>query len=308
MIYERNVRKNNCKLFECFFKSSDIGSFNHYYLKGLMYNEIKPKSINDCLMKQLYDGYNYLLINSINNFEERIIKRFFYILDEIVLDNNIILKLQTEYLLCDKSPIEKSIDLMIEVIKIIDNYEFNSYLKNNKNLIGVVFLNYSLVHHNLFPINPFVNKQMVKEFDELIELYNNQNVIKLTEFILKLEINQKLKRNKQEKQYYLKIENLRFQDIYNKLNELKEHLRNEYYVEHIYVYGSFCDNNNRFDSDIDLLCDFCRDITYDEKCKIKEKLEHYLFGVFKRFVDIHMMSNYITSQMIVSLENIKNIY
>ena len=62
MIFERNIRKNNCKLFECFFKSKDIGSFNHYYLKGLMYNEIKPKSINDCLIKQLYDGYNYLLI------------------------------------------------------------------------------------------------------------------------------------------------------------------------------------------------------------------------------------------------------
>lgn len=308
MIFERNIRKNNCKLFECFFKSKDMASFNHYYLKGLMYNEIKPKSINDCLIKQLYDGYNYLLINSVNNLEERIINRFFYLLDGIVLDTNIILKLQTKYLLCEESPIEKSIELMIDIINIVDEYDFSYFFKNIKNLIGVVFLNYSLVHYNLFSINPFVNKEMTKQFDDLIEQYNKGNKVSLTELILKLEIDQKTKKNKQEKRYYLNIKKLTFTDIYNRLNEIKESLKNNYSVNHIYVYGSFCDSNNRFDSDIDLLCDFNRDITYDEKNKIKEKLENYLFGIFDRFIDIHMMSNYITSQMIVSLENIKKIY
>lgn len=194
MIFERNIRKNNCKLLECFFKSSDIGSFNHYYLKGLMYNEIKPKSINDCLIKQLYDGYNYLLINSVNNLEERIIKRFFYLLDEIVLDTNIILNMQTKYLLCEESPIEKSIELMVDIINIVNNYDFSCFFKKIKNLIGVVFLNYSLVHHNLFSINPFINKEMIKQFDELIEIYNKGDKVPLTEFILKLEIDQKKKK------------------------------------------------------------------------------------------------------------------
>lgn len=308
MIFEKNIRKNNCKLFECFFKASNKENFNHYYLKSLMYNEIKPKSINDCLIKQLYDAYNYLLVNSTSNLEERIIKRVFFIIDEIIIDPTISLQLQTKYLLFEDNDIEKSIELMIDIIKIIDSQNVSKFIKDSKKLIGVLFLNYSLIHHNMFSINPFLNKEMKDEFDRLIELYNKNDVIPLINFILDLEISQKNKKNKQQKSYYLNLKDLTFTDVYDKLEDLKELLKLKFYVNHIYIYGSFGDNNNRFDSDIDLLCDFNRDITYNEKLKVKENLEYYLFGLFNRYVDIHMMSNYITSQMVVSLENIKKIY
>lgn len=308
MIHERNIRKNNCKLFECFFKTTDIERFNHYYLKNLMYNEIKPKSITDCYIKQLYDAYNYLLVNSMSNLEERIIKRFFYIFNEIELDRNIILDLQTNFLLIDENPIEKSVSLLIDIIKIIDNLNISDNLKSFKNLIGTLFMNYCFVHYNLFCVNPFSNKKSTEYFDNFINEYIKGNKVLLTEFILQLQLNQKEKKNKQKKEYYKNLIDLNLNDIYKQTNEIKDILVNEYKVNHLYIYGSFCDNNNRFDSDIDLLCEISDDLTYQEKLKTKEKLENYLFGVFKRFIDIHMMSKYITSQMIVSMENLKKIF
>ena len=308
MIHERNIRKNNCKLLECFLKTTDIERFNHYYLKNLMYNEIKPKSITDCYIKQLYDAYNYLLVNSMSNLEERIIKRFFYIFNEIELDRNIILDLQTNFLLIDENPIEKSVSLLIDIVKIIDNLNISDNLKSFKNLIGTLFMNYCFVHYNLFCVNPFSNKKSTEYFDNFINEYIKGNKVLLTEFILQLQLNQKEKKNKQKKEYYKNLIDLNLNDIYKHTNEIKDILVNEYKVNHLYIYGSFCDNNNRFDSDIDLLCEISDDLTYQEKLKTKEKLENYLFGVFKRFIDIHMMSKYITSQMIVSMENLKKIF
>jgi len=70
-------------------------------------------------------------------------------------------------------------------------------------------------------------------------------------------------------------------EILSRLVELKPMLHNEYAVKKIGLFGSFSDNSNTKDSDIDILVEFERPIGW----KVFT-LELYLEKVFGRKIDI----------------------
>ncbi|MBE0673735.1 MAG: nucleotidyltransferase family protein [Bacteroidales bacterium] len=70
-------------------------------------------------------------------------------------------------------------------------------------------------------------------------------------------------------------------DILIKLRELKPFLNKEYAVKEIGLFGSFSDNSEHQDSDIDLMVVFERPIGWKHL-----SLELYLQGVFGRKIDL----------------------
>ncbi len=70
-------------------------------------------------------------------------------------------------------------------------------------------------------------------------------------------------------------------EILQKLKELKPVLANEYCVKEIGLFGSFSDNKQSDDSDIDILVEFYKPIGWKFF-----SLEKYLEDVFNRKVDL----------------------
>ena len=70
-------------------------------------------------------------------------------------------------------------------------------------------------------------------------------------------------------------------EILQKLKELKPVLANEYCVKEIGLFGSFSDNTQSDDSDIDILVEFYKPIGWKFF-----SLEKYLEDVFNRKVDL----------------------
>lgn len=70
-------------------------------------------------------------------------------------------------------------------------------------------------------------------------------------------------------------------DILNKLTELKPILNKEYAVKQIGLFGSFSDDSNTEDSDIDLLVEFEKPIGWKYF-----SLEIYLEKIFGRKIDL----------------------
>jgi len=71
------------------------------------------------------------------------------------------------------------------------------------------------------------------------------------------------------------------EEILNKLSDLKPALQREFAVKNIGLFGSFSDDTNNSDSDIDLLVEFERPIGWKHF-----SLEIYLEEVFGRKIDI----------------------
>jgi len=70
-------------------------------------------------------------------------------------------------------------------------------------------------------------------------------------------------------------------DILNKLRDLKPILHREYSVKQIGLFGSFSDDSNSEDSDIDLLVEFEKPIGWKYF-----SLEIYLENIFGRKIDL----------------------
>ena len=70
-------------------------------------------------------------------------------------------------------------------------------------------------------------------------------------------------------------------DILNKLNELKPILWEDYSVRRIGLFGSFTDDSNTDESDIDILVEFEKPIGWKYF-----SLEIYLENIFKRKIDL----------------------
>ena len=81
----------------------------------------------------------------------------------------------------------------------------------------------------------------------------------------------------------------------------KEDLKNKYKIENIYLFGSFSKNNERVDSDIDLLIKFEEGNSFEEKHKIINYLDKYYTDKLKRYIDFGEISDMLTDDFI--LEN-----
>ena len=62
----------------------------HINYKNIIYGKIYPKTKRLEFIKNVYDAYKYLLMNSHSLFSYKTLRRFYFIITENILDENII--------------------------------------------------------------------------------------------------------------------------------------------------------------------------------------------------------------------------
>lgn len=267
----------------------------HDTYKAVVYGEVAAVTANEETVKNYYDAYMYLLGNCKSSLSQTLLKKFFFILKSEIVDESFLIRLSSYIFHFLEEPlVKKLVDIPIFIYD-----ELNGYSECERTMIPLMFFNYFLVRGGV-PTIPF----LTADIREYIKLRNKKNRDELEKFVVKLIEKAKF----QEKDYYTNLKQLDVLDIQKRFLDDKEVLTNNYHIKHIYVFGSFAKGIERIDSDIDMVCDFSYDLTYQEKLDIVDKLSKHYFKVFDRYIDIHESGTYVNDCLIKTVPKYVKIY
>jgi len=272
--FEILVRKQNVKFIYNLFKKLNI-PIEHEHFKQIVYDEIMCKSTLDKYMKNIYSAYTYLLLNMKTMFDSTLISKYYYIMFKKEIDDELALKVVTAfYKPYNNDNIERSINFLHQLL-----YLFRELKEEEKYIISLSLFNYSLIYHGYKELTDIDLKEYTKE-----------------ELILKLE-----KENRQEKSYYKELTDLSKKEIIQVLKKDEEYLRKNN-IETLILFGSFTREEQRIDSDIDLLVTFSDGISYIDKCNIIQRMKEEYKSKFKRYVDITELTNLVLDNYVKELQ------
>lgn len=272
--FEILVRKQNVKFIYNLFKKLNI-PIEHEHFKQIVYDEIMCKSTLDKYMKNVYSAYTYLLLNMKTMFDSTLISKYYYIMFKKEIDDELALKVVTAfYKPYNNDNIERSISFLHQLL-----YLFRELKEEEKYIISLSLFNYSLIYHGYKELTDIDLKEYTKE-----------------ELILKLE-----KENRQEKSYYKELTDLSKKEIIQVLKKDEEYLRKNN-IETLILFGSFTREEQRIDSDIDLLVTFSDGISYIDKCNIIQRMKEEYKSKFKRYVDITELTNLVLDNYVKELQ------
>lgn len=272
--FEILVRKQNVKFIYNLFKKLNI-PIEHEHFKQIVYDEIMCKSTLDKYMKNVYSAYTYLLLNTKTMFDSTLISKYYYIMFKKEIDDELALKVVTAfYKPYNNDNIERSISFLHQLL-----YLFRELKEEEKYIISLSLFNYSLIYHGYKELTDIDLKEYTKE-----------------ELILKLE-----KENRQEKSYYKELTDLSKKEIIQVLKKDEEYLRKNN-IETLILFGSFTREEQRIDSDIDLLVTFSDGISYIDKCNIIQMMKEEYKSKFKRYVDITELTNLVLDNYVKELQ------
>lgn len=272
--FEILVRKQNVKFIYNLFKKLNI-PIEHEHFKQIVYDEIMCKSTLDKYMKNVYSAYTYLLLNMKTMFDSTLISKYYYIMFKKEIDDELALKVVTAfYKPYNNDNIERSISFLHQLL-----YLFRELKEEEKYIISLSLFNYSLIYHGYKELTDIDLKEYTKE-----------------ELILKLE-----KENRQEKSYYKELTDLSKKEIIQVLKKDEEYLRKNN-IETLILFGSFTREEQRMDSDMDLLVTFSDGISYIDKCNIIQMMKEEYKSKFKRYVDITELTNLVLDNYVKELQ------
>lgn len=272
--FEILVRKQNVKFIYNLFKKLNI-PIEHEHFKQIVYDEIMCKSTLDKYMKNVYSAYTYLLLNTKTMFDSTLISKYYYIMFKKEIDDELALKVVTAfYKPYNNDNMERSINFLHQLL-----YLFRELKEEEKYIISLSLFNYSLIYHGYKGLTDIDLKEYTKE-----------------ELILKLE-----KENRQEKSYYKELTDLSKKEIIQVLKKDEEYLRKNN-IETLILFGSFTREEQRIDSDIDLLVTFSDGISYIDKCNIIQMMKEEYKSKFKRYVDITELTNLVLDNYVKELQ------
>lgn len=291
------VRKRISSFLEKIYRYFDY-DFDHARYKKIIYNEEQYFSNYEAKIKSYYDGIMYLLNNSSMILTQEILDKFFYIIGYKNNNSYLTLKIASKYFEMKDLPlIEKCSDFHL--------YVFENLVEANdieRLLIPLVFLNFCLVKEKI-PCIHILRKDLLR-YVKLRDLYFNDKKKPMYEFMLEL-----LQKSKfQEKSYYKNLKNLTANDIKEKILNDIVFIKENFKFKHLYLYGSFCFNTQRIDSDIDFIIVFEKVVTQNEKVLLFEKFKSHYFEVFDRFVDLQEISDYLTDTMLKEFSKAEKIF
>ena len=245
-------------------------------------------------VKDYLDTYFFLLNNSCNAINERIINKSLFL-----LTNKRVNKEKIEKILTNFYSIEEEINIS-KIIKL--SFETSNLAKNKKDkyIYFLMLINYLLVRYNFKAIKYF--KEDLSTLDEVIDKYKaNEKDLLETYITLKESLSKNL-----DEDYYKNLRKVSLKDITSYLYENKEILQKKYQVESLAIFGSFAKEKERLDSDIDLIVRFERFIPLLKRNRYKEEIQEMIYQKFNRFSDIHIESELINENNIKTFkDNIK---
>ena len=273
--YQVLIRKQNVKfIYNLLTKLEIITEYEHFKL--IVYDEVLCKSSQDKYIKSVYNAYTYLLLNVKTMLDSSLISKYYYLLYQKELDEQKVLKVVTSfYKPYVNDNIKRCINFLNQLLDI-----FNNELEKDKYIISLTLFNYSLAYFGYPPLT-----------DIELKAYTEEELTK--------EIS---KEQRQPKSYYQNLTNITKEQIVKVLKEENEKLENEYYVNTLILFGSFSRDEQREDSDIDLLVMFKEGISYDEKTALINQMKERYKEIFKRNVDITELSNLVLDCYVKELQ------
>ena len=281
------VRKRIAGFIEKIFRYFNY-DFRHDLFKSIIYGETSTQTPAEEKMKNFYDAFTYLLSNGQRPLSKEILKRFYYLIYVEELSDTVVIQICSKMFFAD----EIEMEIMIVNFPLFVYQQLNYLSKEDRTIICLMFINYILVKNKCPTIQLYQSE--IKEFVLLLDKHLFQPSDKLGLFLKKIMISSTV----QEKDYYQKLQPLDIGDIKEVFFKNQALLKKSYYVESIYIHGSFAKGTPRIDSDIDLIIKFSNFLTFAEKKENIHKIANIYFDVFNRYLDIHLFDDYLDNETI----------
>lgn len=243
----------------------------NYKKKYITLEKIKDIS-DDCIICQENFEYNVKsFINSLNlivynyqqPFNKELLNQSYFLLTNELIDSSILDKIMELYY--------KNIDVAPHSLAAL----LHLYITNNitKNNIEFAFLisNYIMLKKDRWFLMPY--EYCHNDYREAIK---NNDLSSLIRIIYDIEL------VKKEKKPCL----LSREEVIQKIKSIKEELANNYYVEKLYLFGSFAKGNNTEKSDLDFVVIFNESLINKEKNDMIKIMKNYLSNEFDCDVDL----------------------
>lgn len=265
---------------------------DHDSILEVIHSKRYPRNVREKKVKNYHDAYNYLLNNHMNNFNNEVLRRFFFLIKGKEYDNDIIDKIKFFYVKPSKKPLlEKSISLHLYVYELL-----SSESEEFRTMVSLMIFNQRLCSLNISPFR--LQRVTLEEYIDVRNGYlSSGDEIPMIEFFLEQIINNK----PQPKSYYKNVKTLHLSEIFGVLNSEKAFLNN-LGITSLSIYGSFAKGTQRIDSDIDLLVNIVEDLSFEERKVNIETIKIYLFSKFNRYVDIQEVSEFVVEFMIPTVK------
>lgn len=272
--------------------------FSYETYKQIIYNEISCISKLDFKIKSYYDGIWYLINNAKTPLTQKILSNFLNIINLNIVDNSLLIKITSKLFELENFPI---LNKCISFHVFIYNY-LSEFTEEQRLIVSLTFFNYLLVKNNIPCIDISVPNlhNYIKCRDEYIKGDKENlyvfifNTIKEAKF--------------QDKEYYQNLKYLTIQDIKKQIVKDKDEIKKKYKIQKLMMFGSFVQENQRIDSDIDMIVIFEDDITSKEKRKNILDFSNYYFSIFNRFIDLQEIGSLLTDEMLITFNKIEILF
>ena len=244
----------------------------------IYYDKIKSLSYLESKIKNISNSYNYILNNINQPISEDLLNQSYYLMTCELLERNIVDEILRIYY--------KNIDVAPHSLAAL----LHLYITNNitKNNIEFAFLisNYVMLKKNRWFLMPY--EYCHKDYKEAIKSNDLSSLIRIFYDIELV---------KKEKKPCL----LSRDDVIQKIKGIKEELVNNYYIEKLYLFGSFAKGNNTEKSDLDFVVIFNESLINKEKNDMIKIMKNYLSNEFDCNVDLldfsYALNTFDKSQM-----------
>lgn len=254
----------------------------HERFKLIILDNFKAESKTERLVKRFSDAYLYLINNTNQSLTTSIIKKAYYLLTDIMLEDEkckkIIEKFYKHY---DET--SHYLAALIHFV-VLDNVEERK-------------VEFAFMMSNLIMLkkkrNPFIPYEFM--FDAYFKAIENKNINKLMYIYAEIEASSKPKYNTVE---------LCQDNIIEEIKNCKAILKGKYHVKKLYLYGSYAKQKTSLSSDLDLLVIFDQELLNFERCKNSDQLIQYLREKLQITIDLLDFTHAMDNLDIQEMENI----
>ena len=258
-------------------------SLPHERFKLIVLDNFKAESKDEIFVKRFSEAYLYLL-NNVNQTltKEVLIRAYFLLTNTIMEDDKALLILSTYY---------KNYDEVSHYLSGVIHFTILNNVDESKIEFAFMLSNLIMLKKKRHPLIPYEFNQ-----EKYHEIVNNHDLSKLILFFGEIE--------RYTKKILLEPKEINFDELIDKLKQAKVILKNKYYVQKLYLYGSYAKGKVSKTSDLDLLVIFSGGLLNFERIQIVEKISKYLLELLKIKVDLLDFTHAMEKLDINEMENI----
>lgn len=282
MIVNNNMEiKNFYRFVE--FTSKLLGvDLPHERFKLIILDNFKAESKTEGKVKSFADAYLYLINNTNQSLTAKIIKKAYFLLTDIMLDDEKCKNILEEFY--------KHYDETSHYLAALMHFAVLENVEDRKIEFAFMMSNLVMLKKNRYPFIPYDFM-----FDAYFNAIENKNISKLMYIYTQIEFNSKPKLVQSE---------LNQEKIIEEIKSCKSILKHKYDVKKLYLYGSFAKQKTALSSDLDLLVIYDSELINLERSKNNDQLAKFLKSKLEITIDILDFTHALEKMDINEMENI----